>query len=69
MITSITDGYTGLKLDGGFGLADDAGEVSCPVCGADPAQQCTVPDPRDNNRAVELGRFVHIERIQPNPMT
>ena len=60
----ITDRLTGYKPSGEFGLADDMDEdIECPVCGADVEQQCSEEDPDDKGMGIELGRYVHIERI------
>lgn len=61
---SITDRFTGFKPSGEFGLGDDMDEdVECPVCGAGVGQQCREEDPDDKGMGVELGKYVHIERI------
>lgn len=60
----ITNRFTGHKPSGEFGLGDDMDEdVECPVCGAEIGQQCSEEDPDDNGMGIELGRYVHIERI------
>jgi len=60
----ITDRFTGHKPSGKFGLGDDMDEdCDCPVCGAEIGQQCSEEDPDNKGMGIELGRFVHIERI------
>lgn len=65
----IRDRYTGHKPEGEFGLADDYldGEEdwNCPVCGAEPGQQCSVPDPEREGFGIELGAYIHAERADP----
>lgn len=43
---------------------DDLGSADCPICGAEPGQQCSEADPNDNRLAIELGRLVHLERVE-----
>lgn len=61
---SVVDRYTGHKPSGEFGLADDMNEdIECPVCGAEVGQQCSEEDPSDKGMGIELGKYVHVERI------
>jgi hypothetical protein len=61
---TITDRLTGFRPSGEFGLGDDMDEdVECPVCGAEVGQQCSEEDPDDKGMGIELGKYVHLERI------
>lgn len=60
----ITDSFTGYKPSGEFALRDDIDEDrECPICGAEIGQQCSEADPENEGMAIELGRYVHIDRI------
>ena len=60
----ITDLFTGFEPLGRLGLADDMEtDVECPVCGAGDGQQCGETDPNNAGLAIELGKYVHFERI------
>lgn len=66
----IRDRYTGHRPEGDFVLADDylpmdnSEDWDCPVCGAEPGQQCSVPDPEREGFAIELGPYIHRERAE-----
>lgn len=36
----------------------------CPICGASPDQQCSIPDPGRNGFGIELGSWVHRKRLE-----
>lgn len=38
-------------------------DCECPVCGAEIGQQCCVDDPQRDGMEIELGAYVHAERI------
>lgn len=61
----ITDFRTWKEIEGDFKLVDDMEiDVECPVCGAEVGQQCCVDDPSNEGLSIELGQFVHSERIE-----
>lgn len=64
----IRDRYTGHRPEGEFVLADDyldgENDPVCPVCGAEPGQQCSVPDPDNEFLAIETGPYIHAERAE-----
>ena len=53
-----------------FGFADDMDEdIDCPVCGATVGQQCSIPDDNNPGMSIEMGAYVHIERLPPYATT
>lgn len=36
----------------------------CPVCGASPDQQCSIPDPDREGLGIELSTWVHRQRTE-----
>lgn len=65
-MSEIRDRYTGHRPQGEFLVADDyidgSEKHSCPECGAEPGQQCSVPDPDNDRFAIEIGQYIHRSR-------
>lgn len=45
-------------------LETDYSLDECPVCGASPDQQCSIPDPNRDGFGIELGSWVHRKRMK-----
>ena len=62
-----TDSFGGGDCCQRYASADDMDcDEGCPICGAEPGQQCSEPDPDREGFGVELGGRVHVERLNPH---
>ncbi len=59
----IRDRYTGREIEGDFEPIEDCVLYgTCPVCGAEEDEPCSVPDPDNEGFGMELSSFVHVDR-------
>lgn len=62
----IKDRFTGHEPEGDFVWIDDFLDLEeeCPICGAEYGQQCSVEDPEHPCMGIELGGYIHEERVK-----
>lgn len=61
---SISDA-SGSVAPGSWSPCDDAEEYGiCPECGAEPGEMCSFPSPENDGTGIEVGSFVHVERVR-----